>query len=395
MSRRSESIGFLFAVCALMLSASGCGDKEGLSEARAKAIRETPVLGLPAGASQIAVIDVNRFRQFSIYEEFREAFLRDPGRMEAWNELSRRFGEDPLTKVDQIIFGGYAPKFNRPMENVILIITGSWGDNQAFLDAFCLLASKGFLDNPPPFEPVEIERVPNAFKTSAVSTLHPGEPVNVYAAFPAAGICILSMFNQDEVESNFRGKVSRLDRFRRSNDVMFEREDGVLQDPGWAYHLSKIKFDEPIWAAGWIPNLEWRDYITEKIKSTPELDGLWGLAHNHPLTFFAYFNSESRYLFDLQTISETAGDADKFAYDLNRARRVVPRILMNWFPDGGEKVALWQEMIDKIETRTEGTSIYYKLEMPEDDADRLIRVSAAPAVATPTPEPVPDPFKRR
>jgi hypothetical protein len=314
-----------------------------------------------------------------MYERLRRAFLRPEGRTRLWNELSRTYAGDPLSRIDRIVMGGYAPSFKSPMEQVVVIMTGSWGDDLEFLESFRALAAEGFIVDPTPFEPIVLGEVINAFKLTATSAKYPGEPLSLYMSFPGPGICVMSINEQ---------------RFERCNDIIFNRYTGIMEDPGWSYHFARIRLDQPIWMAGW-PPFDWREFINEKIQTVPELDGLWGLAHNHPVTFYAYMSADSRYLVDVEAVCETAGDAEKFVYDLNRARRVVPRMVLSWFPEGGTKAEVWHDVFNKVRVESEGANVTMRLEMASTEVDSLVEISTAEVIATPTPRPIPEPFLRR
>jgi hypothetical protein len=376
-NRLPDRIVLFIALGVVAFLSTGC--REQLSDARVREIRQSPFLGLPPSATQVASIDVNKFRQFSMYERIRRAYVRSESRGRLWNELSRQYEGDPLSRIDRIVMGGYAPLFKSPMDQVVVIMTGSWGDDRQFLEAFRSVAAEGFIVDPTPFQEVEIGKVINAYTLSATSAMYPGEPLDLYMSFPGPGICVMSLHRE---------------RFERCNDIMFERHKGIMDDPGWSYHFGRIRLDHPVWVAGWTP-FDWKDFISEKIRTVPELDGLWGLAHNHPTTFYAYLSAEPRYLLDIQSVCETAGFAEKFTFDLNRSRRVIPRMLLSWFPQGGAKTDVWQNLFDGVQVRADGASVEFKLEMQPDEVDRLVDITMAEVVATPTPRPIPEPFLRR
>lgn len=363
---------------AVVIPLLACGEEK-LSDTRVRIIRQSPFLFVPPSATQLASIDINRLRQLSIYKDLKEVFLRDEGRLDVWNELSRRQGgDDPLTQIDQVIFAGYAPKFSRPMKEVVLIITGNWKEEEKFLEAIQLLAGQGFLDNPPAFQP--LPNITNGYSMTATSTLHPGESTTLYVAFPGPGICVFSLSKS---------------RFEKCHGAIFEKLPAITDDGGWNQHFSRIRLDQPIWAAGWTPIAEWRDFMQEKVETLPELKDLWNLVHNHPVNFYAYLGTQDRYLLDVEMICETSEAAGLFEYDLNKARRVIPRMLNSWFNGDIRKIDEWRIIFDEIEVRQEEASLFFELEMTEEEATRLIQTTALQAEATPTPEAVPDPFRRR
>lgn len=367
----------LAAVVAVVLPLLACGQEQ-LSETRIRIIRQSPFLFVPPSATQLASIDFNRLRQLSIYKDLKEIFLRDEGRLDVWNELSRRQGgDDPMTQIDQVIIAAYAPEVRRPMKETVLIITGKWRDEEKFLEGMQMLAGEGFLDNPPAFEP--LAEISNAYSMTATSTLRPGESTTVYVAFPGPGICIFSLSRS---------------RFEKCHGAIFERLPAITDDNGWSSHFSRIRLDQPIWAAGWTPST-WRDFLQEKVQTLPELKDLWNLVHHHPVTFYAYLGTEDRYLLDVEAICETSQGADLFEYDLNKARRVIPRMLNSWFNGDLRKIDEWRILFDQIEITRQEASLFFKLEMTPEEATQLIQVTALKAEATPTPEAVPDPFRRR
>lgn len=379
---RNHLVRVLQAIAVFMavLPLAGCGSEE-LSERRTRLVRQSPFLFMAPGATQLVSIDINRFRQLSLYEDLREVFLRDEGRLSAWNELSRRQdGKDPLSQIDLVVFAGHAPSFKRPMNEVVLIITGNWGDHEAFLESIRLLSAEGFLENPPEFQPYAETNVYNAYTLSAESSLHPGERVTLYVSFPGQGICVFSLSEE---------------RFDNCNAAIFGTGKSIDDDTGWDHHFSRIRLDQPIWAAGWAPNYEWREFIEEKIQTVPELEGLWDLMHNHPATFYAYLGTENRYLLDVEMVCENEEAASLFDYDLNKARRVIPRMLNHWFDGDVRKISAWEALFEEIEVTREGASLFMRTEKTEEEVSELVSITAAEAQVTPTPKPVPDPFRRR
>lgn len=372
------------AACILALGAgsflgTGCGGDE-LSDSRIRDIRQSPFLYVAPSASQLLSVNVSSFRQFSVYEDLRKAYLRDEGRASAWNELSRRFGDDPLTKIDQVLFADYASPFERPMKEVVVVISGEWGDDEAFLEAIRMLAAEGILEDPPAFERYTESAIANAYHATAASSLHPGESVTMYVSFPGKGICVFSL---------------SLERFQKTNGAIFETLAAITDDPGWSEHFQRIQLNQPVWAAGWWPNFQWRNYVQKQVETVPELENLWGLVHNHPVRYYGYLSPTPFYLAEFELICESPLDAETFTYDLNRARRVIPRFLNSWFPNAPMKVEEWEEFLAKVEVRRDGEKIFMKAELSDEATRSLVNVTTAEIVATPTPKPVPDPFRRR
>src|SRR5690606_4720185 len=129
--------------------------------------------------------------------------------------------------------------------------------------------------------------------------------------------------------------------FEKANGAMFETLPVITDDKGWDEHFGRVRLDQPVWAAGWTPIFEWREFIEEKVKTVPELENLWALVHQHPVKFYGYISPTPQYLADFELICENASDAEAFVFDLNKARRVIPRMLNSWFPEAPLKVQEW------------------------------------------------------